>query len=154
MPTRAIQFLKNKGISFEIVKYRHGEKGAAYAAQAAGYPLERVVKTLVVNLDNHQFCLALMPGNKQLSLKHIAKAFSVKKATLADASAAQRLTGYLVGGISPFGSKQGLPAAIDDSLLQHGSVIINGGQRGLMLKIQVNEIVKVLGCRVCRLAQE
>jgi Cys-tRNA(Pro)/Cys-tRNA(Cys) deacylase len=154
MSTRAIQFLKHKGIRFEVLKYEHAEKGAEFAAQAVDFPLEKTIKTLLIQLGHDQYCLALMPGNKQLSLKHIAKAFAVKRAAMADTATAQRLTGYLVGGISPFGSKQHLPAVIDASLLQTDSVIINGGQRGVLLEMQINDIITLLDCRIATIAQE
>ena len=73
MSTRAIQYLEQRKISFEIVTYAHEAKGAEYAAEATGYPLEMTVKTLVVELGQRQFTLVLMPGNKKLSMKRLAK---------------------------------------------------------------------------------
>jgi Cys-tRNA(Pro)/Cys-tRNA(Cys) deacylase len=149
--TRAILWLKQKKIPFDVVHYDHEEKGAAFAAQATGFPLEKTIKTLVVDLGGKAFGLALMPGDRQLSLKKLAKAFGVKKASMADAEAAERLTGYHVGGISPFGLRQRLPAVMEESLPRWDEVMINGGQRGIMLKMVPGDIVASLQCKVVAL---
>ena len=96
--TRAMKFLSQKRIAFEVLQYEHEEKGAVFASQATGFPLERTIKTLVTDLGGKRYALALMPGDQQLNLKKIAQVFSVKKADMADSKDAERLTGYLVGG--------------------------------------------------------
>lgn len=148
MSTRAIAWLKQKKIPFDVVHYDHEEKGATFAAQATGFPLEQTVKTLVVDLGGKSFGLALMPGDRQLSLKKLAKAFGVKKATMADTASAERLTGYHVGGISPFGLRQRLPVVMEESLQRWDEVMINAGQRGAMLKMAPGDILKAIGCRM------
>jgi Cys-tRNA(Pro)/Cys-tRNA(Cys) deacylase len=149
--TRAIAWLKKKKIPHEVIHYEHEEKGAVFAARATGFPLEKTVKTLVVDLGGKSFGLALMPGDRELSLKKAAKIFSVKKAAMADPAAAERLTGYHVGGISPFGQRQQLPAVMEESLLVHDNVMINAGQRGVMLKMTPGDIVAGIKCRVASL---
>ena len=153
MSTRAIQFLKQKKIAFEVVKYDHGEKGAEFAARASGYPLERTVKTLVVDLGEKQYALVLMPDDKQLSMKRLAKILGVKRAAMADTGTAERLTGYLVGGISPFGTRQKLPVVMEKSILKFEEILINAGQRGTMLKIAPEIIRTVLACTMANVAQ-
>jgi Cys-tRNA(Pro)/Cys-tRNA(Cys) deacylase len=148
MSTRAIQHLKWKDVSFEVIKYEHEEKGAAFAARATGFPLDRTVKTLVVDLGGRNYCLALLPGDRQLDLKQLAQAFAVKRAAMADTATAERLTGYLVGGISPFGTKQALPAVMEKRIREYAQVLINAGQRGVMLKMAPEDIVAALGCRL------
>jgi Cys-tRNA(Pro)/Cys-tRNA(Cys) deacylase len=148
MSTRAIQHLKWKDVSFELVKYEHEEKGAAFAARATGFPLDRTVKTLVVDLGGRNYCLALLPGDRQLDLKQLAQVFAVKRATMADSATAERLTGYLVGGISPFSTKQKLSTVMERQIREYAEVLINAGQRGVMLKMAPEDIVKALGCRV------
>jgi Cys-tRNA(Pro)/Cys-tRNA(Cys) deacylase len=149
--TRAIAWLKQRKISHELVHYDHEQKGAAFAAAAVGFPLAQTVKTLVVDLGGGAFGLALMPGDRELSLKKAARAFGVKKAAMAAVDVAERLTGYHVGGISPFGLRQGLPAVMEAGLLGHETVMINAGQRGLMLKMAPGDIVAVIGCRAASL---
>ncbi len=146
MSTRAIAFLKSEGIPYEIVQYPHEEKGAAYAARALGYALEATVKTLVVDLGNRSYSLALMPGHRQLDMKKMARACGVKRAAMADTATAERLTGYRVGGISPFATQHPLSAVMEESLLRNKQVLINAGQRGTMLQMDPAEIVKALGC--------
>lgn len=154
MSTRAIQYLNKKGINFKIVEYKHDEKGAEFAARAISFPLERTIKTLVVDLRNRKYCFALLPGDKQLSLKRVARVCKDKKAAMADTVTAERLTGYLVGGISPFGAEQNLPAVIEESLLKFDKVAINAGQRGVMLIMTSGDIVRVLDCDVARIVQQ
>ena len=148
MSTRAIRYLNRKDVSFELVKYEHEEKGAEFAARATGFPLDRTVKTLVVDLGGRNYCLSLLPGDRQLDLKQLAQVFAVKRAAMADTSTAERLTGYLVSGISPFGTKQALPAVMEKRIRECGEVLLNAGQRGVMLKMAPEDIVEALGCRV------
>jgi len=152
MSTRAIQFLKQKKIAFEVVKYDHEEKGAEFAARASGYPLERTVKTLVVDLGKKQYALVLMPGDKQLSMKRLAKIQRLKRAAMADTRTAERLTGYLVGGISPFGTRQKLPVVMEESILKFESILINAGQRGTMLLMAPLDIKTAVAAKVARIA--
>lgn len=154
MSTRAIEWLQKKKIDFKVVAYEHQTKGAAFAAQATGYPLGQTVKTLVVDLGGNSFGLALMPGDCQLSLKKLARTLGVKKAVLADVTAAERLTGYHVGGISPFGIRQRLPIVMEKSLMTYDEVLINGGQRGVLLRMAPGEIVAGLNCRMIDLVAE
>jgi Cys-tRNA(Pro)/Cys-tRNA(Cys) deacylase len=153
MSTRAITFLSKKRIPFEVLKYEHEEKGAEFAARATGFSLEQTVKTLVAALGCNKYCLALMPGHRELNMKRLAKVFAVKSAAMVDAATAERLTGYLVGGISPFGIKHQLPVVMDESILDFGHILINAGQRGVMLKMTPNDILNTLDCKVAELAR-
>ena len=148
MATRATQFLKKKKIFFEVVKYAHAKKGARFAAQATGFPVEQIIKTLIVGLSDRRYCMVLMPGNRQLDLKRLAMLFGVKKATLTDQDTAERLTGYLVGGISPFGTKQILPVVLDEKAFGFKVVMVNGGQRGVMIKMSPEDIQVTLNCLI------
>jgi Cys-tRNA(Pro)/Cys-tRNA(Cys) deacylase len=153
MTTRGIQYLKSKKIRHQVVKYDHGAKGAEFAAQAVGFPLAQTVKTLVVALDNNAFALVLMPGDRQLSMKKLAAACGSKRAAMADTATAQRLTGYLVGGISPFGTKQRLPVVMETSLQGFAEVMINAGRRGVMVKMAPTQIIELLDAKPVDLVQ-
>ncbi len=153
MSTRAIKYLKQKGIPFEAVTYDHQEKGAEFAARATGFPLEQTVKTLVVELERNNYCLVLMPGNRQLNLKYLATIFAVKRTAMVDTTTAERLTGYLIGGISPFGTKQRLPVVMEKSIQDYDLILINAGQRGVMLKMVPEDIVNGLNCRVATISR-
>ncbi len=152
MSTRAIQWLNQQRVAYEVVKYDHLVKGAEFAAAAVGVPLSQTIKTLVVALDERRFVLALMPGDRQLSLKKIAAVSRSKRAAMADGQTAERLTGYLVGGISPFGTKKPLPAVMDISLLPHPRVMINGGRRGTLLKMAPADILLILKAETADIA--
>lgn len=144
MSTRGIQVLKQHKIPFKRVQYDHQEKGASFASRAVGYALSQTIKTLVVTLDNHRHVFVLMPGDCRVSMKKVASACGAKKTVLADAETAQRLTGFLIGGISPFGSKKKLPVVMDTTLQNHSEVMINAGQRGTMVKVSPDDIIKLL----------
>ena len=153
MSTRAISYLKKKRIPYEVIKYEHREKGAEYAASATGYPLEHTVKTLVVELDRKSYCLALLPGHRELDIKKLATFLSVKRTAMVDIKTAERLTGYLVGGISPFGTQQRLETIMESGILESEEILINAGQRGVMLKMAPEDIVTALDCKVMSIAR-
>jgi Cys-tRNA(Pro)/Cys-tRNA(Cys) deacylase len=138
--TPAVQYLKKCGIAHKIAEYDHLEKGAVFAARAIDFPLESTIKTLIIELIPGGFCIVLMPGSKKISFKKLAKTQGAKKATMVDARTAERLSGYLIGGISPFGFKQRLPVLMDAGLLDFGEVAINGGRRGVMLIMTPSDI--------------
>ena len=143
--TRAVQFLKQRDIPFQVAQYDHAEKGAVFASEAIGMDVEKTIKTLVVELSKGGYLVVLMPGNKTISFKELARLRHVKRAAMVNSDVAERLTGYLVGGISPFGMKQRLPIVMDVELLAHAKVAINGGKRGKMLIMRSSDIVKVTG---------
>jgi Cys-tRNA(Pro)/Cys-tRNA(Cys) deacylase len=152
MATRAVTLLRRKGVPHRIVRYDHLRKGAVFAADATGTPLHRTVKTLVVEVGAGEFILALMPGDRRLNLKSVANLLQVKRAQMAGREAAERLTGYPVGGISPFGTRQRLPVVLERTLLDHARVLVNAGRRGLMVALDPRCLVDVLGCRIADLA--
>ncbi len=153
MTTPAIKLLKKKGIKFEITEYLHEEKGAVFAAKAIGFPLERTIKTLVVDLGSKGYIMVLMPGDKNIDLKKLAAAFSVKRTAMADTATAERLTGYLVGGISPFGTRQTLPVVMEQCLFEFDRVAINAGKRGVMLIMDPKDIFSVVNGNCLELAK-
>jgi Cys-tRNA(Pro)/Cys-tRNA(Cys) deacylase len=153
MSTRAIQFLVSHKVPHEIIAYDHQKKGAEFAAQTVGFPLEQTIKTLVVELGENQYGLALLPGNRQLSLKKLAKVLAIKKASMAEEKIAEKVTGYLVGGISPFGTKKQLPVVMEEDLISFRQVMINAGQRGLMLKMNPMVISQILNCTIAIISE-
>ncbi|MCU0561349.1 MAG: hypothetical protein MUD16_14295 [Desulfobacterales bacterium] len=153
MSTRAIRFLLHNGIPFERIEYEHRRKGAEYAAQATGFPLARIAKTLVLAVAPARYALALLPGDCQADMKRVAGELAVKRVEMADAASAERLSGYRVGGISPFGFRQGVPVLMEQGLLSYESILVNGGRRGTMLKMGPHVIRDALGCRVADIAE-
>jgi Cys-tRNA(Pro)/Cys-tRNA(Cys) deacylase len=153
MSTPAIHYLSRTGIPFEVLHYEHKEKGAAYAASQIGFPLEKTVKTLVADIGDNRYVIALMPGDKKLDFKKLAAFFQAKRSAMVDRDTAERLTGYLVGGISPFGLKRSFRSAMHESIMHHGTVVINGGQRGTMLKMKPRDIAALLDCSILDIAR-
>jgi Cys-tRNA(Pro)/Cys-tRNA(Cys) deacylase len=153
MSTRAIQYLKQKGIPYCVVEYEHVEKGAQFASQALGMPLEKTIKTLVVDMGPKGYVLALMPGDTKLSPKKLSRVYAAKHAEIADAATAQRLTGYTVGGISPFGTQRKLPVIMEKRLLKFPTVAINGGKRGVMVIMKPHDIVRAANAIIGELAE-
>lgn len=146
--TPAVRAARAAGIWFELREYPHDEREESYgleAAAALGLPPEQVLKTLVVNLDQHRLAVALVPVGKTLDLKALADATGAKRAAMADAAVAERATGYTVGGISPLGQRKCLPTVIDASVLQHPQVYVSGGRRGLELALRPVDLLAL--CR-------
>jgi Cys-tRNA(Pro)/Cys-tRNA(Cys) deacylase len=144
MKTRGITFLEQKKVKFEVLNYEHEIKGAEYAATVLHVPIEQMIKSIVTRDESGKFYFCLMPGNVELSPKKVAKALGVKTITLAKQEEAERVTGYLVGGISPFGSKKNLPALINNSLEKYEDVYINAGARGIILKLKFADLNNLL----------
>ena len=131
--TPALRFLREKNVAFEAREYEHREKGAEYAAEALSWPLEAMAKTLVVNVGEKAFVLAVMPGHLELSLRNLARVAGAKTARMATQEEAEKQTGYLVGGISPFGVRKPMRVFLEESLMSHPRIGINGGRRGLIV---------------------
>ncbi|ETX12187.1 hypothetical protein MUS1_00855 [Marinomonas ushuaiensis DSM 15871] len=145
--TPAINLLKKQKISFSIHEYEHDHNCTNFgeeAAQKLGLDPACVFKTLLVS-DDKQFFVAIVPVIGTLNLKRAASAFNVKKLRMADIKEAERLTGYLVGGISPIGQKKSLITCIDQSAKGINKIYVSGGQRGLDIGLSPNHLSLV--CR-------
>jgi len=140
MKTRAISFLEKKGVIFEVLNYKHDVKGAKFAANSLEVNIEQMIKSLVIKDNNNCFYFCLMPGHLEISTKKVAKLLNVKSVLMANQQEAEKMTGYFVGGISPFGSKSNLKVIIDSSLKSYDHIYINGGARGVILKIKFSDI--------------
>jgi Cys-tRNA(Pro)/Cys-tRNA(Cys) deacylase len=116
------------------------------AAEALGVPPERLLKTLMAQVDGKPVCV-LVPSDREVSLKRLAAAFGGKSAAMMRPAEAERLTGYHVGGISPLGQKRAVPVLIDADALGHAQVFVNGGQRGLQILLAPADLVAALGAR-------
>ena len=135
--TRATQALDRLGVKFTLHTYEYdpsAESIGLQAAQALGVEPPRMLKTLMAEVDGKPVC-AVVPSDSEISMKKLASAFGGKTAKMMRPADAERLTGYHVGGISPFGQKKPVPTAIEETALAHTSVFINGGQRGLQIEL-------------------
>jgi Cys-tRNA(Pro)/Cys-tRNA(Cys) deacylase len=135
--TPATVALTAAGIAFTTHPYAHEPTAASYgleAAEALGVEPGRVFKTLLVEGDKG-LAVGIVPVDRQLDLKALATALGVKRVQMADPRAAERVTGYVVGGISPVGQKRRLPTVLDESAAAHDTVLVSGGRRGLDLEL-------------------
>jgi Cys-tRNA(Pro)/Cys-tRNA(Cys) deacylase len=145
--TRATQALEKLGVKFTLHAYDYDPDAASIglqAAEALGVESARVLKTLMAEVDGKPVC-AVVPSDGEVSMKKLASAFAAKTAKMMRPADAERLTGYHVGGISPFGQKKRVPVAIEEAALGHASVFLNGGQRGLQVELAPQDAVKAVG---------
>ncbi|MCP8896639.1 Cys-tRNA(Pro) deacylase [Shinella daejeonensis] len=135
--TRATQALVKAGLSFTVHTYDYdpgADRIGLQAADAIGEDASRVLKTLMAEVDGKPVCI-IVPSSREVSMKKLAAAFGGKAAHMMKPADAERITGYHVGGISPFGQKKPVPTAIEEEALGHAAVYINGGQRGLQVRL-------------------
>ena len=135
--TRATQMLTKAGIAFSTVTYDYdpnADRIGLQAAEAIGEPPHLVLKTLMAELDGKPVCV-VVPSDREVSMKKLAAAFGGKSASMMKPVDAERATGYHVGGISPFGQKKQVPTAIEAEAMAHAHVYVNGGQRGLQVRL-------------------
>ena len=147
--TPATVALTQAKVSFEVHAYEHDPAAQSYgteAAEAMGVVPGRVFKTLLADVDG-KLTVAVVPVSGQLDLKALASAVGGKKAAMADPAAAERTTGYVVGGISPLGQRKKLPTVIDESVLGYETVFCSAGRRGLEIELAPADLVRLTGAR-------
>ena len=154
--TPAVTAARRAGIDFQVLEYDAGNSDEPYgagAARALGIAPERVFKTLVVELSDKALATAIIPVAARLDLKAVASALCVKRATMAEPAAAERATGYVLGGISPLGQRRRLPVAVDESALGFERIHVSGGRRGLEIGLAPKDLVELVGAVVARIAR-
>lgn len=151
--TPAIHFLNAKKIPFEPYLYAYEDHGGTTrAAEELNLAEHEVVKTLVMESDAHHPFIVLMHGNQEVSLKQLARELDVKRVTPCSVETAQKLTGYLVGGISPFGTRTTLPVYVESSIFALKNIYINGGKRGFLVGIEPQDLFKAFPVKEVQVA--
>lgn len=153
--TPATTLLKAKKVAFDLLEYVHDPRAETYGLEAAeklGLDPATVFKTLVVCDGAKAHALALVPVARMLGLPLVARALGWKRAEMGDKADAQRLTGYVLGGISPFGTRRALPVVADAALTGPDRVHVSGGRRGLEIRIAPSDLIAVLDATVAEIA--
>jgi Cys-tRNA(Pro) deacylase len=153
--TPATQWLKNAGVPFTEHRYDYVEHGGtAESARQLGLPEHEVIKTLVMQDDQASPLIVLMHGDRQVSTKQLAREIGAKSVESCTPDVAQRHSGYLVGGTSPFGLRKRMPVYVQSSVLALPRIAINGGRRGFLVGIDPQVLLTLLGAQAvgCALA--
>ncbi len=147
--TPAVEAAKRAGIDYRLHEYDGVDVGdgdyALAVAEALGRPAGQLFKTLVASVDG-SLAVFVVPADRQLDLRKAGK-----RVALTDKAAAERATGYVVGGISPLGQRKRLPATVDESLLEWDTVLVSAGRRGLQIELAPADLIRLTGARVAAL---
>jgi Cys-tRNA(Pro)/Cys-tRNA(Cys) deacylase len=153
--TRATDQLARLGLPHRVHRYSRDPRHPSYgqeASEALGVPPERVLKTLVADVDG-RLIVAVVPVAGTLDLKALAAAVGGKKAAMAEPGAAERATGYVTGGITSLGLRRPLPVVVDATALEHETVFCSAGQRGVQIELAPADLVKAAGASVARIGR-
>lgn len=152
--TPAVRELEAAGVAFTLHEYERGDSLHDFGREAAdklGLDPDQVFKTLLVTTDGGQ-AVAIVPVSGKLSLKAVGKALGAKRVEMCDPVVAERVTGYVRGGISPFGQKRRLPTVLDEMATVFDTIYVSGGRRGLDLGVAPSDLVAVLDATVADIA--
>jgi len=151
--TPATKWLREHGVSFSEHVYDYVEHGGtAESSRQLGVREHEVIKTLVMQDESARPLIVLMHGDREVSLKALARQIGCKKVEPCRPDVAQRHSGYLVGGTSPFATRKAMPVYVEETVLALPRICINGGQRGYLIGIDPNVLSRVLGARAVRCA--
>ncbi|MCD6486733.1 MAG: Cys-tRNA(Pro) deacylase [Syntrophobacterales bacterium] len=143
--TPAIRVLRKNGVDFTPRPYRYEDRGSTkVATRELKCDEHQMVKTLVMEDEHKKPFIILMHGDMQVSTKELARAIGTKSVVPCDLKTAQKHTGYLVGGTSPFGIRRDIPIYMEESIVNFSSIFINAGRRGLLIEMQPAELVRIL----------
>lgn len=143
--TAALEVLGEAGVAHTVRAYEHEAGATSYGMEAAtklGVDPDRVFKTLITRVDGRHV-VAVVPVSCQVNLKALAKAAGGKHAELADPADAMRVTGYVVGGISPLGQKKALPTVVDETVALWDTVLVSAGKRGVDVELAPDDLVRL-----------
>lgn len=145
--------LQDAGIAFAVHEYFHDPDVTAFgqeAADAMRLDPQRVFKTLVADADG-QLVVAVLPVSSHLSLKALASAVGAKKAVMGEPKTVEKVTGYVLGGISPVGQRKSLPTIVDATALDHSTIFVSGGRRGMDIELKPEDLITATRARTAPL---
>lgn len=152
--TPATRFLDAAEVAYELAAYAYdpdADRIGLQAAQALGAVPDEVLKTLMVQADGKPACVVLA-SDREVSMKRLATVLGAKSAEMMRPAEAERVSGYRVGGVSPFGQKRRVPTVLDEAALAKAQVFVNGGQRGLQARLSPADLVRLLDAKVAAVA--
>jgi len=142
--TPATKLLDSLDVEYTKHLYDYKKSGAVAAAELMGLPEHAMIKTLVMETNEKKPLVILMHGEKETSLKELARQVGVRNVSTVSVKDAQKYTAYMVGGISPFGTRRKLPVYVEETILELDYLYINGGRRGFILGMKPDVLVKAL----------
>lgn len=143
--TAAIRQLRQAGISFTDHLYAYEEKGGtAVSARELGVDEHQVIKTLIMEDENKKPLIVLMHGDRQVSTRELARTVGAKTIAPCSPEVANRHSGYMVGGTSPFGTKKAMPVYLEETILALPRIYLNGGKRGFLVGLDPADVVRIL----------
>jgi len=145
--TRALKELADARVPYRILTFHAEEKSAEEVTRETGFPLSRVVKTLLVRGSSGKYYLALCPGDRQVNLKALARAVGEKNLDLAPREEVPKITGYFIGGVSPLGTHRPLPVVMEESILAQPEIAFSAGQWGCQAVLRPSDLRDHLGKR-------
>lgn len=154
--TPAILLARKAGIPHEVLSYSHDPSAASYGLEAAeklALDPDSVFKTLMIDVDGVGLTCAVVPVSQMLDLKAHADAVGGRRATMADHAAAERATGYVVGGISPLAQKKAVPTVIDELAQLHDRIHVSAGRRGLEIALAPDDLRQLTNGRFAPIAR-
>ena len=152
--TPAIRCLKDEKVDFTLRPYNYEERGGTeVAARELGVDEHMAIKTLVMEDDRKRPFIILMHGDREVSTKELARILGVKSVQPCDPGTAQRHTGYMVGGTSPFGIRKKLPIYIEETLLDFPRILINAGRKGLLAEMAAEDLLRILSPQPVKVAR-
>ena len=150
--TPAIALLEREGVAFDVHEYDRGDELRDFgreAAEALGLPYDQVFKTLLVDIDAERDpVVVVVPVSCMVSMKLVAAAVGGKKVAMCDPATAERITGYVVGGISPLGQRKRLRTVLDETIELFDRIYVSGGRRGLDIALNPADLVRLLDATV------
>jgi len=155
--TPAVKFLEKQGVAYTMRRYELGDvHSGTYGeavAKAIGAEPQRVFKTLIAQLNSGELAVAVVPVSSTLDLRALAAAAGAKSAVMAPPQAAEKATGYVTGGISPFGQRKALRTFVDCSLETFAKVFVSAGRRGLQVEVDSSDLVRLCEASVAELSE-
>jgi Cys-tRNA(Pro) deacylase len=143
--TPAVHFLRQHDIAFSEHEYRYEERGGtAVSSRELGVDEHRVIKTLVMEDERKQPLLVLMHGDREVSTKNLARQIDRKTVSPCSPDIAQKHTGYMIGGTSPFGTRKAMPVFVERTIADLDRIYINGGRRGFLVSLAPTDLIRVL----------